>query len=200
MNRELLANIPAGNCPVDARQPHTELLDLEDGTIWQSLLPMGRDTYRALALPETLLKMGLGAGVMDAHYFRRSPGASEDGPVASREIAGATWIHCANTPSDALQVLAEPGPSLVMVEKHHSLIFDSGREVELARTPQGVDYVRVIAGNPGTEVPLQLPQGWELRRVTLAEPVVMHLPCPTEAWFIPGHGCFQGPVTGFPIN
>ena len=124
-----MTNTPKQNCPVDCQEPHGEILDLESGTVWQTYLPISKQAYNALDLPKTLVKIGVGTGVMDEHYFRRSPGADEDGPVSERDIAGLRWFHCANPPEGAKapdedgpikQLLdKEGGPLYVLVDKHH---------------------------------------------------------------------------------
>ena len=84
---------------------------------------MTRDALENLSLPSGFIPVGVGTGVMDAHYFRRSPGDAEDGPVAEREIGGHQFIHCANPPATGSETPISGGPQLLKVDKHHSLIF-----------------------------------------------------------------------------
>ena len=140
--------IPAHNLMVECQEPHAELLDLETATVWQSHRPISREAYAGLVLPPTLQKVGIGTGVMDGHYFRRSPGAHEDGPVAEREIEGHLFIHCANPPEGGPESPVAGGPRLLRVDRYHSLIFEAGREVDVIRLPDGRDFVQVIAATP----------------------------------------------------
>ncbi|MBW2498272.1 MAG: hypothetical protein JRF61_13430 [Deltaproteobacteria bacterium] len=207
--------VPGRNQPVDCRQPHAELLDTRTGAVWQSLLPIDRDAYDALELPRRIVKVGLGTGVMDAHYFRRSPGAVEDGPVSEREIAGHLFIHCADAPEDGPETPAGDNPTLLRVDKHHSLVFEAGREVDVIRPPDGRDYVQVIEASPQGGSLLQsssiqhgksgsmrpdLPRGWKLRTERFGSRTTIHLPHPTQAWFFPNGASYQGPVDTFEIR
>jgi len=207
--------IPAHNLLVECREPHAELLDLQTGTIWQSHRPITREAYAALALPPNLRKVGIGSGVMDAHYFRRSPGAEVDGPVAEREVEGHLFIHCANPPQGGPESPVPDGPRLLRVDKHHSLIFEAGAEVDVIRLPDGRAFVQVITPTPRGGGLLQsesaepsdvefrlsdevrLPDGWALRTEKLVARTTIHLPHPTDAWFFANGASFQGPVELF---
>ena len=203
------SEISMHNMLVDCQELHAELLDLEAGTVWQSHRPISREAYRALELPENLIKVGIGAGVMDAHYFRRSPGAEADGPVAEREIAGRCFIHCANPPKGGPETPLGDDPKRMRVDKYHSLVFEKGSEVQVIGDEGGRDFVQVISvslggegilqtagpGVGGSEIPL--PEGWSLRTETFSSRRTIHLPNPTEAWFFANGASFQGPVEAF---
>jgi hypothetical protein len=182
------------------------LLDLTTGTVWQSWQPIGYDAWDSLDLPPKLVKVGIGTGVMDAHYFRRSPGAEVDGPVAEREVAGHVFFHCANPPRGGPEKPFGDEPRLLRVDKHHSLIFEAGRDLEVIRLPDGRDYVQVIMASPAgggimqsgaAPAELPLPDGWVLRTEKITSPTTIHLPHPTEAWFFANGASFQGPVDVF---
>jgi len=197
------------NVLIDCRELHCELLDLETGYVWQSHGPIGREAYLALDLPKTLIKVGIAAGVMDEHYFRRSPGAKVDGPVATRDIEGHRFIHCANPPKGGPETPVGDDPKLMRVEKHHSLIFNAGRELSIVRDESGRDFVQVISsslegggilqdGVPDVGASgLSLPTGWHVRTEKLDAQTTIHLPNPTEAWFFASGASYQGPVDTF---
>lgn len=203
------AEIPAHNLMIDCHELHAEVMDLGTGTVWQSHLPISREAFTALVLPAKLIKVGVGAGVMDAHYFRRSPGADADGPVAERDIAGRLFIHCANPPKGGPETPVGDDPKLLRVDKFHSLIFEAGAEVDVIRLPDGRDFVQVIAAtprgggllqpeaDPQSELEFHLPEGWALRTEKLAARATIHLPHPTQAWFFRNGASFQGPVEFF---
>ena len=203
------AGIPAHNLIYDCHELHAELLDLETGTVWQSHRSISREAYEALVLPPSLRKVGIGTGVMDAHYFRRSPGADVDGAVATRDVGGHLFIHCANPPKEGAESPVDGGPRLLRVDKHHSLIFEAGAEVDVMRLPDGRDFVQVIAATPRGggllqpeavppgEFEFRLPEGWTLRSEKLAVRTTIHLPNPTQAWFFEDGSSFQGPVEPF---
>jgi hypothetical protein len=201
--------VPAHNLIADCGELHAEVLDLETGTVWQSHAPISGEAYEALTLPPKHIKVGIGSGVMDAHYFRRSPGAEADGPVAERDIEGRIFIHCANPPKSGPETPVGDDPKLLRVDKYHSLIFDAGAEVDVIRLPDGRDFVQVITATPRgggllqskTEPPspleFRLPEGWALRTEKLSARTTIHLPHPTQAWFFRNGASFQGPVELF---
>ena len=185
--------VPAGNYLVDCLAPHGELLDAATGTVWQCHLPIDYEDYDALELPNNLVKIGIGCGVMDAHYFRRSPGATEDGPVGEQVIAGRRWIHCANAPQDGPEKPFNDGPLKLMVDKHHSLLFAAGRTITILRSDQGEQFVQVIAARGGEALP-PLPEGWSAQGYPTQGETLVDLPSPTVAWFFKDGSSFQGPI------
>ena len=202
---DVLSDVPTHNVMVDCRLPHGELLDLSSGTVWQSQESISRREYEALVLPDEFRRIGLGTGVMDAHYFRRSPGRETDGPVTERMIDGHRFVHCANPPRDGGDNLTDDGPVLLRVDKHHTLVFAAGREIDVLLDPDGRQFVQVIASAPEGGSLLQssvrpppldvnLPAGWSIRTVSLRSRAVIHLPNPTEALFFANGASYQGPV------
>jgi hypothetical protein len=157
-----------------------------------------------LNLPEGFILIGYGTGVMDEHYFRRSPGSANDGPVTVREIDGYEFVHCANPPDGGAETPVEGGPRLLKVDKHHSLIFLPGREVDVLCLPEGSEYIQVIAASPeGGGIMQQasvassemvLPDGWKKRQVKFQTRTTIHLPNPTKAWFFSDGTSYQGPI------
>lgn len=203
------SEIPVQNVIVDCSQLHAELLDLTTGEVWQTVQPITREAYEAIEPPAKVIKVGIGTGVMDEHYFRRSPGAEEDGPVAEREFAGHNFIHCANPPKGGPESPYGDSPKLMRVDKHHSLIFNAGREVRVLRREDGRDFIQVIKASPeggsilqGAEAEAEddapkFPEGWSVRTEALTTQTTIHLPHPTEAWFFADGESFQGPVETF---
>jgi hypothetical protein len=201
------SKIPVQNVIVDCGQLHAEVFDLATGMVWQTLQSITREEYEAIDPPAKVIKVGIGTGAMDEHYFRRSPGAEQDGPVAEREISGHQFIHCANPPKGGPTSPYGDGPKLMRVDKHHSLIFNAGREVRVLRREDGRDFVQVIEASPGGGGVLQsgegeddapkFPEGWTVRTERLDSQTTIHLPHPTEAWFFSDGESFQGPVETF---
>ncbi|MAI79226.1 MAG: hypothetical protein CL917_09815 [Deltaproteobacteria bacterium] len=197
------------NMLIDCHKLHGELLNRENGTVWQTHGPISREEYLALELPENMVKVGVGVGMMDQHFFRRSPGAEVDGPVAEFEISGHLFIHCANPPKGGPETPIENGPKLLRVDKHHSLIFDAGSDVFSVRDQEGQDFVQVIqaspegggilqpSGNAQSGLDTLLPEGWLLRSKKVESKTTIHLPNPTQAWFFANGASFQGPVDPF---
>jgi len=175
------------NATVLPREPRCELLDTAKHEIWMAREPAPRAWFDALAPEPPLVKSGYGAGAMDRAWFRRSPGAAEDGPLATREIGGRIF-----------QLVARPDlggmrgefPRRLLVHKHHVIAFDAGRRVPLLRSAEGKDYVQLVTGRAG----LELPGGGSLRELMLDAEWVVELPCPTETWWFANGASFQGPV------
>lgn len=200
-----MTEAPAENYLLDCRQPHAEILEIATRTIWQSVEPISREEFAMLTLAEGIVPVGLGCGVMDAHYFRQSPGAVEPGPVEDRFIEGRRFIHCANPPAEGPERFTPGGPMRLTVDKHHTLIFEAGTELTIIRTETGEEFIQVISASPEGGGLLQehtvepnsfeLPNGWHLRSNRATERTVIDLPNPTEAWFFADGSSFQGPVS-----
>jgi hypothetical protein len=182
-------DLSALNATVQPREPHCELLDTTTHEIWLSREPVLRAWYDALAPEAPLVKSGHGRGAMDRAWFRRSPGASEDGPLRKREIDGRVF-----------QLVARPElpgargelPRRLRVHKFHVVAFEAGRAVPLLQDPDGRSYAQQVTGR-GDD--LVLPEGWSLREIRLDAEWLIELPAPTETlWFANG-ASFQGPVT-----
>jgi len=196
-----IAHIPEGNFLIDCRLPHAEVLEISTRSVWQSVEPITREGFAALSRPNGYIRVGIGSGTMDARYFRQSPGAAQPGPVNERVIGNLRFIHCANPPADGADTPIADGPQRLVVDKHHTLIFEPGRELPIIHTSEGCDYVQVITATPegggllqnasgpasetASETPteLALPTGWQLRSERVTAKTYVHLPNPTEAWF-----------------
>ena len=172
---------------------HMEILEPSTRKVWQTLQPVTRANYEALDPGPDFIKVGIASGAMDASYFRRSPGADEDGPMQTLELGGHTWSYCARPSGDPPTLPGgEKGPRQLSVDKHHTLVFWAGRPLPLIRRPDGTEYVHTIQGREA----LLLPDGWTYRELELRERLTVHLPAPTTVFFFPNRDSFQGPVNG----
>jgi hypothetical protein len=178
---------------IGAQELHGEILDPSTGNVWQSLEPITREDYQGLPLELGWLRVGIGRGAMDEHWFARSPGGDEDGPMELREIGGRGFGLCARPASAATRPAGPDGPRLLLVQKHHVIRFVAGREVPVLLHPDGERFVHVVEGGEG-KAPLALPEGWELESVKLAEDWVLQLPTPTTVFFFPNGDSYQGPL------
>jgi len=176
-----------------AREPRCELLDLEKREVWQDCGPTPREWWDAVELPPGFVKVGYGAGNMDRMRFRRSPGAEADGPLREREIAGRRFFHCASP----LGAMEGGSPRRLRVDKHHSLLYEAGREVGILTTDSGGEYVHVVDGAPGAPEPA-LPEGWSIRTLVLDAEWIVDLPAPCETFWFEGMVSYQGPLDRTP--
>jgi len=208
-----MVEINKENYVVDCHDFHSELLEIETNTVWQSHRPMTRDALDNLELPYGIIKVGMGIikagvsrGTMDSTYFRRSPGALADGPLAVKTISGHLFFHCANAPDNAERPFPG-GPTLVRIDKFQSLVFEPGRRVDLFCLPDGREYVQVIAATSegggiiqskeSTRSELIVPESLSIRTEEIEACISIHLPNPSESWFFDNGSSFQGPVEDF---
>ena len=194
---------------METDQPHAEVVDPTTQEVWQTLDVCDREALAALDLPEPLRPVGSGTGAMDEHWFDRSPGASNDGPMRVRDFAGHAWGHCAKPAALPAKPFGENGPTEMMVDKHHALRFADGRRVPVLRTPEGDLFVHVIAGGPdstiglagsGASGELVVPDGCTLGEVALEKDWVLRLPHPTRVFFFASGDSFQGPIESLPAE
>ncbi|MDH3623586.1 MAG: hypothetical protein OES69_08225 [Myxococcales bacterium] len=178
---------------VGAQELHMEILDPSTQNVWQSLEPVTLAEYRAFPLEVGFVKIGIGRGAMDEHWFDRSPGTDISGPMEVREFGGRAFGLCAR-PATAPELPFGPdGPRRLLVDKHHVMRFAAGRAIPLLVLPDSTEYVHVMDG--GVDGPaLQVPEGCHLRHVSLREDWIVHLPHPTTVFFFPSRDSFQGPI------
>jgi hypothetical protein len=181
------------NAVPNPREGRGEIIDLTTREVWQDRNPTPRAWWNELSLEAPLLKAGYGAGNMDRMWFRRSPDAEVDGPVREREIAGRQFFCCARAPGD----MGQGNPRRLMVDKHHTLLYQAGREVQILTTAEGKDFVLVVDGVPDAPAPA-LPEGWRVRGIKLEEDWIVELPAPTETYWFEGMISYQGPVENLP--
>jgi len=175
------------------REPRCEIVEVATREVWQGYDPCTRAWYEALDPGEGFVKVGFGAGIMDRSWFRRSPDANVDGPVRTREFDTRPFFLCARAPADV-----DPGPPRrMMVDKHHTILFESGRDISLLRTAEGGLYVQVVGG-AGESSPPELPEGWGFETVSLDADWIVELPHPCETFWFAGMVSFQGPIDGLP--
>ena len=204
-----MTKIPEINVMIDCHKPHAEVMELSSKTVWQSRFPMTSEALESLSLPAGFIAVGVGTAIMDAHYFRRSPGNAEDSSVSERDISGHQFIHCANPPALGAETPIPGGPQLLKVDKHHSLIFMPDRKVDVLCLPDGKEYIQVISASPegggimqkgsvqqesASSSEAELPEGWHLRTMTFQTKTTIHLPNPTACWFFANGASFQGVV------
>jgi hypothetical protein len=186
-------SIERANAVEHPRESRGEIIDVTTREVWQDVDPTPRAWWDSLELEPPLLKAGYGSGNMDRTWFRRSPDAAADGPVRRREIAGRDFFHCASTTG----AMEEDTPRRLLVDKHHTLVYDARRSVEILTTKEGRDFVLVVQGDPETSPP-ELPDGWSIRTLQLDAEWIVELPNPTETFWFRGPISYQGPLTALP--
>ena len=172
---------------------HGEVLDPKTNDVWQSLEPITREDYESLPLDPGWVRVGIGRAAMDEHWFTRSPGRSQDGPMELREIGGHPFGLCARPASPPSRPDDPGGPILVLVDKHQVLRFAGGRQIPVLVDAAGDRFVHVVEGGEG-KAPLAVPDGWKLESVSSGVDWVVALPTPTTVFFFPNGDSFQGPI------
>ena len=168
-----------------------EALDTSTSDVWLLYDPLTLEEYRAIELPEPFVKSGLGRSRMDAAWFTRSPGATADGPLEERILAGRRFVRVARP--ELPPTTAGPGhPFRVVVHKHHVVGYEAGVPVDVLRAPDGSEFVHVLMARRDGE--RTLAEGWTVRSWTPRSPVLLELPAPTVAYFFVTGESFQGPV------
>ena len=173
-----------------------EIADLERKEVWMSAEPNPRDWWETLEVAPPCRKAGYGHGTFDRAWFRRSPGMPEDGPAQRREFGGVSFIHVARIP-DPPERPSERGPVRLLVDKHHSVVFEKGRKVSIATAAGGRHFVR-LTENPVQHEPTPVPDGWSIREVVLDADWLVELPCPTETYWMDRAESYQGPIRDLP--
>jgi len=172
---------------------HMEIMDGRTRQVWQVMDDVTQAAYDALEVEAPFVKIGVGSVAGHLSYFRRSPGAESDGPMARMEHAGFTWSQCAQPEGAPSFPFGPDGARQISVLKHHSIVFAAGSEVGYLRSPDAEYYVHVVdTGLPIED--LNLPAGWKHERVVSPSELTLHLPCPTTALFFANFESYQGPV------
>jgi hypothetical protein len=159
----------------------------QTGDVWLSQQPISFEQFKSLRVPAPLVKSGCTSGSFDAAHFLRSPGADADGPLESCRVDDREFVRVA-------KALAFSGkaPMLVKVQKHHVMTFAKGREVAIARLPDGGVYVQQTESVPGkTFAP---PPDWRIHRATLSRDWTVSVAPPVSVWFFTSLASFQGPI------
>ena len=183
--------VPARNVTVTPRELHMEVFDQASGDVWLCSEPVTREEYKAFAPDPPLVKSGLGTGRMDAAFFTRSPGATEDGPLEQRAIEGRDFVLVAR-PELPFETPPAGHPLRIMVHKHHVLEYLAGAPLLVLRLPDGRDFVHVV--EPRFAGERLLPEGWVLRSLVVGGRLRVELPAPTTVFFFSNGESFQGPV------
>ena len=186
------ASTPRANFIRESRDLHIEIIDTNTRQVWQALDPSTRERFQKLVVEPPLAKVGIGRGAMDRSYFRRSPDATEDGPMLTREVDGHVFSLCAR-PEGMTLPGGPKGPRQVTVHKHHAVIYLAGRALDWMCLPDGSEYVHVIDGGPDKDA-LVLPAGWTTRTEALTRELAIDLPCPGTVFFFANGDSFQGPI------
>jgi hypothetical protein len=168
-----------------------EIMDLRTLDVWLCQQPITEAEYAALAPEPPFVKSGLGRSAMDIAWFKRSPGAAADGPLATLALGDFVFCHVAR-PRDFNGLARGDAPTRLLVEKHHVLGFEAGSRVRLTVQADGRVFVQQTIAIDGAGPPPVA--GWSAREITLHSPWVCALPYPCEVYFFQNLSSYAGPL------
>lgn len=156
--------------------------------VWLCQEPVTKEQAHRLALPDGASLFGPGQAVADLAYFRRSPGATADGPLDTMEIDGLRFSLVGRP----VAVERVEGVTVMSIDKHHTMLYCAGRPIEVLDFGDGTVATPAWTGSaPIGDV--DLPSGWALRTVDLDADLVAVIPNPATVVMIDGFG-FHGPL------
>ena len=179
------------NVTREPRLPHMELLNLQTGDVWLCQQPVTFEQFKAFQVSAPLIKSGCTTSAFDAAYFLRSPEATADGPLETQIFDGREFSRVARPLR--FGGLRPDVPTLVKVQKHHCMTFAAGRQVTLARLPDGHHYVQQTEPRPGQS--FTAPTDWQLSTHHLQVDWSVYVPPPVDVWFFASLASFQGPLS-----
>jgi hypothetical protein len=175
-----------------------EIMEVATRHVWLAPEPITREAYEAFDPGPAFAKSGAAASPMDFVGFRRSPGMPADGPVRRRRIGGHDSIHVAIPELPPERPFGPDGPMRLVVQKHQTVGFDAGATLAILCLPDGTEYVQQT-GSVADPTRVELPEGWSLRAVVLAEHLTLEMQDDGPVtWWLPGRTSFQGPVPDLP--
>jgi hypothetical protein len=151
-----------------------------------------------LSLPSGFVLSGLGRSVADVAYFRRSPDAEVDGPLATTEVDDLRFALVAR-PLERDSTVAE---AIVMrVRKHHSMLFQAGRTIDVLELGDGLVMVPAWAPAEGSvdRGDPEFPVGWSRRRVDLEADLLVEIPNPATVLIGHDGSGFHGPLSALSL-
>lgn len=195
---QALANLADVNRVSEPREIHMEILETASRNVWLAPDPITRAAFEAFDPGPGFVKTGAARSPMDLVGFRRSPGASQDGPAIRDTIAGVPFIHVALPAAPPKRPFGEDGPMELVVLKHQTVGFDTGRTLPILCLPDGSEYVQQTGDAPD-RVRMGLPEGWSLREAQLESDLTIEMQDEgPRTWWFPKRVSFQGPVEGLP--
>lgn len=183
-------SVPDANVTRAPRELHMELMDTRSLDVWLCQAPLSLEAFKAFRPEPPFVKSGLAAAAMDAAWFLRSPGAPIDGALDLRAIGGRDFVRVAR-PLNFRGLAPGDAPTRVEVDKHHVLVFRSGREVSLAKVG-GQWFVQQTVRSGGE--PIAPPPEWEMTTVKLTQDWQVTLPNPATVYFFRNLDSYAGPV------
>lgn len=182
---------PATMVSGGAGDVYMEIMNTQDLSVWMCLEPITEEQYQSVSPAAPWMQSGHAKTCMDRAAFAHSPDKPEE--FSQTECSGFVFRHVATPQNVDPTIYQSTGPKKVLVNKHHILGYEAGREVTVMDL-DGEIFIEMI-GTSKNDAGRELPDGAKLRTVNLKSPIIIHLPTPTTTYFWFGEGrSFQGPV------
>ena len=149
--------------------------------------------------PDGFAHVLAGAAQADMAFFARSPGASQDGPVATLALGGRSFAYVAQ-PAGIEELPS--GAVDMTIDKHHATLYRAGRTIDVLDFGDGTAATPAW-GSVDPDVALtseMLADGWALRRIELAHDLLAAIPNPARVIVLDGAFGFHGPVDSVLID
>ena len=170
-----------------------ELMQTATRRVYLCQAEVTADEVDAFEAPDGFTHALAGATRADMAFFARSPGASHDGPLESLELGGRRFAYVARPM--AIEPMAS-GAVEMTIDKHHAMLYRAGRTIDVLDFGDG-SVATPAWGSPDPSVELttsMLADGWTLRRVELADDLLVVIPNPSQVIVLDGAFGFHGPV------
>ncbi|MCP4834080.1 MAG: hypothetical protein GY895_04885 [Phycisphaera sp.] len=156
--------------------------------VWLCQAPVTTERAHGLALPDGASLFGPGQAVADLAFFRRSPGATDDGRLDTMEIDGLGFSFVGRP----VAVERVEDVTVMSIDKHHTMLYAAGRAIEVLDFGDGTFATPAWTGSaPIGDV--DLPNDWTVRTVELTDDLVAVIPNPATVVMVDGFG-FHGPL------
>jgi hypothetical protein len=168
-------------------------ISLDEMIAWRTF-DITEEEYNALALPSGWNNGQIRELNFDKEEFRRSPGATADGPLTEQELFGFTWEHVATITERGINL---DGAGLLLankVDKYHELTYNANRTVKLLISPEGERYVLATRDLNRIQEEPTIPSTWETKDTLIQNDWVVRLPNPTYNIRTDNQDSFQGPI------
>ena len=172
-----------------------ELVNVASGEVWLTR-EWSVEEFEKFELPFSQflwVKNDPRVGAAQSGKFLRSPGCEPD-EFTYMEAHGRKFLHVVDL-IDLGDDLDEEGlVRAIQLNKHHSVVYDEGKAVEILTDPSGQRFILVaktlleVADDP------TVPEGWTLESFVLTEPFNVELDGKVTILRLDNEDSFQGPL------
>ncbi len=152
------------------------------------------EEFNTLELPDGWSNSQIRELNFDKGVFKRSPGATMDGPLFEQELFGYLWEHVATITERGINLDDQGLLTANIVDKYHELTYSGNRPVRLIISPEGERYVLATRDLNRIQEEATIPSTWQVKDTLIQEDWVIQLPNPTYNIRADNQDSFQGPI------